>query len=394
MRSDGNCASGNGYDHHRAPDIPRAVLTGIRPAHKAVEKPTGLDWSKHTPTCLGCGTQTGGLNKLDLCTTCDPPVAAASPSAPVPSQADSQGEPTKQASAPRAASASSAVGEPLLARFETLLLDINATMKRHALDFANLEAELRRLRQDLASMEPADIPRRAPSPAPRRRRSGMSGKAVDEHAIVAEYLDGDTAPVIATRHGILANRVRAILDRHGVERRDDRASRSGGANRFVADPELVADVRRRYVEAGESTTAIGKTLGVDRRVISRILTDAGVSLRPPAHLGGGAALTSADEAAIVQSYRDGDGLAVLARRYRTRQERIRDILTGAGIEIRPKGAGRAIADRLLDLGVSAHDVKVWAVEQGLLDRVAAGLVARTVVDAYTAAHPESIEEPA
>lgn len=43
--------------------------------------------------------------------------------------------------------------------------------------------------------------------------------------------------------------------------------------------------------------------------------------------------------------------------------------------------------RLERMGVTQHDVKVWAVEQGLLDEVKRGIVAGRILDAYAEAHP-------
>lgn len=54
-------------------------------------------------------------------------------------------------------------------------------------------------------------------------------------------------------------------------------------------------------------------------------------------------------------------------------------------------AGVRVADdrvtrHLLDLGVTAHDVKVWAVGQGLIPAVVRGRVSGRLVDAYATHH--------
>lgn len=46
-----------------------------------------------------------------------------------------------------------------------------------------------------------------------------------------------------------------------------------------------------------------------------------------------------------------------------------------------------IRDRLVQMGVTAKDVKLWAVEKGLLAEFKRGTVAVAVVDAYAEAHP-------
>ncbi|TAJ21807.1 MAG: hypothetical protein EPO65_00470 [Dehalococcoidia bacterium] len=50
-------------------------------------------------------------------------------------------------------------------------------------------------------------------------------------------------------------------------------------------------------------------------------------------------------------------------------------------------------DRLLvELGVTAHEVKVWAVSVGILDQIRRGRVAGHVVDAYALAHRPQADE--
>lgn len=44
-------------------------------------------------------------------------------------------------------------------------------------------------------------------------------------------------------------------------------------------------------------------------------------------------------------------------------------------------------DRLEALGISSHEVKVWAVAEGLLPAVKRGRVARALVEQYAEAHP-------
>lgn len=47
----------------------------------------------------------------------------------------------------------------------------------------------------------------------------------------------------------------------------------------------------------------------------------------------------------------------------------------------------SVSQRLARLGVTAHDVKTWALEQGLITEIRRGRVSGDLVDAYAADHP-------
>lgn len=49
-------------------------------------------------------------------------------------------------------------------------------------------------------------------------------------------------------------------------------------------------------------------------------------------------------------------------------------------------ADERVTRHLVDLGVTAHDVKVWAVTQGIIPAVVRGRVSGRLVDAYAAHH--------
>lgn len=52
-----------------------------------------------------------------------------------------------------------------------------------------------------------------------------------------------------------------------------------------------------------------------------------------------------------------------------------------------------VGDHIRVLGVTAHDVKVWAVGAGLLDAVRRGRIKGALVDAYATAHPTEGDHP-
>ena len=84
----------------------------------------------------------------------------------------------------------------------------------------------------------------------------------------------------------------------------------------------------------------------------------------------------------------------LATRYMLTGARIRHIITRAGYPIRGRGdLHRRITQQLLDLGLTSRDVKAWAIEAGLIDKMSRGTIAPAVLTAYVAAHqPDTTKE--
>ncbi|MBB3041191.1 hypothetical protein [Nocardioides soli] len=227
--------------------------------------------------------------------------------------------------------------------------------------------------------------------APRSRRS--SAVTVDEQAIIREYKAGDTAPTIARRHGIGPKRVRDILDRHGIARRDDRATHSGGRNKLHLTDQHRETIVRRYVVDQAAIGKISRDTGHGRHTITAILKDAGVTIRPAAHLARATVLTDTQRAEIVTAYIDGgESSHVLGTRYRIRAETVRQIVVDAGYQVRPRG-GEPGTDRLTALGVTAAQVKAWALAQGLIDQIRTGRVPGRLIDAYEQAHPTTTATP-
>ena len=222
----------------------------------------------------------------------------------------------------------------------------------------------------------ARTPRRTPTVSTR-------GPRVDTDTIVQLYVEDQlTIPDISTRLGHGRATVRAALLRAGVELRDDRARNSGGRNRKTTaddDPQMVALFRRLYVDEHFSTAEIGSRCNCSSNLVNAILTRAGVELRPPAHTNG-TVLTPDVEATIADRYRAGESSAAVAKAFKVRAERVRDIARRAGVEIRRQ------QPRPLQEGVTSLQVKQWALTQGLITAIQRGRVAGDLVDAYTEAH--------
>lgn len=65
------------------------------------------------------------------------------------------------------------------------------------------------------------------------------------------------------------------------------------------------------------------------------------------------------------------------------------VFKGSNQAVATRGADKRKAASLDELGVTAKQVKVWAVSVGLVDAVHRGRVAQTLVDAYAEAHVDA-----
>lgn len=209
-----------GTDHR---PLPMATSErAYRGVHTPRKKPTGLDWAALTPRCRKCDRQSGQLDDENTCPGCRAYVVAKTP------------KPTPKQKPRRAAKPTTRVVKP-------------------------------RMQRERAPRPPA---------APRPSR-------VNERAVIAEYNDGDTCAALAERHGITAQNIRKLLIRNGVQRRDDRATRSGGQNKAQDDPAFVEQVRAAYTE-GLSQKAVAARLGVSPKVVWRVMGQHNIERRPSA----------------------------------------------------------------------------------------------------------------
>lgn len=348
---------------------------------------TGLDWDALTPTCSGCGKKSGQLGDGALCPDC----RGVAPTNPKPGKRKAYvelppeelgrrftGDDTRlgrdladlEATDPNVASAAVALdkatqrltdpeghAQPAAASIHldtaillagtadtadpvAKLLHANAVSAIEALRLYT-EAHLQTPVQ--AASTPAGMgngpaaaaEREAARQPARRRRRSHRGTDVDEAAVVREYLAGDTAPAIAKRHGCQPKRVRDILDRNNIERRDDRRGHSGGRPRKYDDT-VIAEVRRLYVDKQLSRQEVAAELGIPYKSVQTIMTREGI----PARQG--------------QSGRV-DGSATLKQ-------------------------------RIAELGATSREIKEWALRQGLLAEIKVGIPPARLVDAYAAAH--------
>lgn len=149
---------------------------------------------------------------------------------------------------------------------------------------------------------------------------------VQAAAALAERFDPDRLPIreLATEVNRRPSMVRRLLDEAGVHAQ-------GASCVGVAESEVVAALSARYRD-GVPIETLSRDTGIDRRVVRRLLTEAGVPLRerhPLPH----------DQAGwVVEQYRAGATLRRLAELTGCSYSTIRRVLLLAGVTLRAPGS--------------------------------------------------------
>jgi hypothetical protein len=320
-----------GLDQVHLTTLQEERTTGVRlyRPHTVPKPKVSIDWGAITPSCRSCGTKTGTLNRDDQCRICAPfepvdePVARKRPT-----RRSTRRTPRQAPRVTRPAR----VGRPPLDLDEAAILEAYTGGQSVASIADALGCTPPPIRAVLTG---AGVTIRMGNPSGGRGR----GADVDEAAIVAEYKAGDTSPTIGARHGIRDKRVRAIVERHGVQLRDDRAGHSGGQNRREYDADIFAAVERLYVVEELSRNQVAEQLELSYKTVVKIMERRGVRARQ--HQTG---------------RRDG------------------------AVELK---------SQIRALGVDATEIKAWAFRHGVTDRIKRGLPSLSVVEAYAAAHGEA-----
>lgn len=293
----------------RAKEAPRIY----RP--HTVAKPAPFDWAAITPTCTECGTRTGTVNlTTGLCSTCDP----ARPATP-PKTAKARPTSTRtRVTFDTDAAIEAYEGGQLIAEIADAL-GVQTYRIRNILVYRGIPIRDDRHRRW------SERPPRVPNPR----------NPIDETAMVADYLEGYSAPQLALTYGIAQKRVRDTVARHGHQLRDDRKTRSGGKPKEY-DPQLVEQVRRLYLDEHLSQSAVAHRLGSTIKVVQSIMNRHQIPARQgeTGHIDGSAGLRA----------------------------------------------------EIAELGVPVYDIKTWAMAQGLLLEIAPGTPPRRVFEAYRDAH--------
>ncbi len=316
-------------------DMPLLTIQELRTAEApklyqphTVAKPKAFDWDALTPTCSQCATQTGQVSTVTgLCPGCDPerPAEAAERPAVVRPKTTRTRIQFDTDAAVEAYEGGQRVSEIAKA------LDVQPYRIRNLLVYRGIE-----LRDDRARRW-SDIPRAPRKPRAAGGRTPNTRTPIDESALVADYLTGQTSPELALKYGITPKRVRDTVGRHGHELRDDRKTRSGGKPKTY-DPALVEQIRGLYLTERLSQSVIAQQLGTSTKVVQTIM----VRHQIPARQGETGRM---------------DGAAPL------------------------KAA-------ITEYGVPIHDIKTWALHQGLLFAIAPGIPPRRIFDAYVDAHQD------
>lgn len=282
----------------------------------------GLDFDALAPTCTGCGNRSGSVQYTSgLCATCR---------APAP-------EPTALSLRNQDIAAAYRAGESLesLRRF-----GVGVVMLRRILGEQDVTLRPKGRPRIHAGRRPHRPTKPKPTPAAAAaatRKPGRQPVPVDEAAVVAEYQRGDTAVSVAARHGVLPKRIRTILDAHGVQRRDDRISNSGGGRAkplSAYDPDLVQRLVEGY-GAGLSTETLASEIGRSQRFVGIVLRKAGIELRIPASVR--TEISTTDAAEIARRYATGEPAAQIARAFHIGTDRCHEIIIGQGVEMRRPG---------------------------------------------------------
>lgn len=191
-------------------------------------------------------------------------------------------------------------------------------------------------------------PARRPAPAgPTTTRRAAAD--IDEAAVIREYqVDGDSAPTIAGRHGCTPKRIRSILDRHGIARRDDRGTKSGG-KRKADDPDFIAAVRRLYVDQQLTQSAVAEQLGVSVKVVWRVIRNASdIEARPSASaqsqhgIGHPTKIPADQRQVIADRYRAGEPGSAIAATYGCSTPTVYAVLDQLGVPRRTKSEARRL----------------------------------------------------
>jgi transposase len=314
-------------------------------------KPAAFDWNALTPTCKTCGIKTGTVNtRTGQCATCDPPevVVKKQPRPAAPARAP------RRAGRPRLPLDVAAVIEAYTGG-QTIpdiaeALDVDRARVREAIVDAGIELRDDRGRHWATRTCPHGLTRDADCADCRETRlasrrtnrprpsTANTRNPIDEHAAVAAYLAGDSTPKVAATFGCTPKRIRDLLVRHGIELRDDRKTFSGSRPKEY-DPALVERVRDLYLRQQLSQERTAFKLGVGIKVVQRVMERYGI----PARQG-------------QCSHQDG---AV------------------------------GLRQQMADLGVTSREIKNWALEVGLVDRIAVGLPSRQLVTAYADTHRQA-----
>lgn len=227
-------------------------------------RPTGLPWKTLAPPAP----------------TASSPAAAArvAPAAPTPAVERAAAKlPRRQAPAPRPPRARK------VSRHDEVLAAYHQQSHRPVCEVAEqLGIAVHSLRKHVLQ---DGLPWRGPTREQAAARTA-SGRKVDSGPLVELYQQGMSMPEIAALTGHSKATVRRRIVESGIERRDDRTTRSGGQNRIEAYAAGLVDQVRSLYEQGLTQAQVGDRLGVSTKVVQGVMQRHGMAARPAAHVAG------------------------------------------------------------------------------------------------------------
>ncbi|WP_435744956.1 hypothetical protein [Nocardioides sp. SYSU DS0663] len=389
-------------------DIPRADGHVYRQAHATKKKATGLDWDALTPTCKGCGEKSGQLDAASHCPTC----RGEAPK-PLPIAARGRNQTYAEAHPDDLAQRFNAPTDPPPSDDTPLgrdLADLEATDPKVAASAARLQDTINRITRPDDHVRPENLD--ADQPASVYTEQANLQAQLDHATRVLRDTATSAHPAVKVLRANAIGALEALHLIHHLHQTPAAASSTGvnaaaghtsaagtgkgkptrrPANRQHNGPvrlQLPADTVDRY-RAGATTTQLANELGVSIPTVRRWLLDHGVQLR--------AARVDYTPELIDQVRRlytaEEKTQAEIATILGVSTKVVQTAMDLAGVDRREAKArvgrdtARGLKDRITALGVPTRDIKAWAVEQGLLERITVGLPSRAVVDAYAATHP-------
>lgn len=313
----------------RYPDMPLRTVQQERTADAprvyrphTTTRPPTFDWDALTPTCKGCEVKSGKVNAHTGLCPVCDPPIA-DVAPPRPKPAPRPRTP-RRPRAPRP-STGRPVGRP------PTPIDHEAVVEAYTGGQAIIDIAAA-LRVDRSRVRTALVDAGVEL---RENRGRHFLRNIDDNAVLADYRAGATKAHLAERYGVTVKTIRRLLASAGVTIRDDRAVASG-SKPIEYDPQLVDQVRELYLDRRLSQSQVAAELGTTVKVVAGVMA--------------------------------------------------RHQIPGRKGETGHMDGSKGLRQEMVDLGLTAREIKAWAAEQGLIELPMVGIPSRRVFDAYVEAH--------
>lgn len=174
------------------------------------------------------------------------------------------------------------------------------------------------------------------------RPGGSYGKVdYPEEQIVREYQEGDGTPTLGRRYSCDEITIRRILKKHGIKQRP-----RGMVYKNTVKPNLRGAEAQAVVDryaAGESSTSIGRDLGIHYQLVLDACRRLGVEVRPRRNQGGDNQpnlVPSEEVELMVKRYVAGESSRKIADDLGRSSQTVLKHVRRRGVEVRPRGSQR------------------------------------------------------